>query len=110
VAAGTSYVVLHVDLVFGSTCLIPRGPPVTLVDPTGLPLAAAPATTDADLAVASRTDFRLGWSSWCGPRPATPIHVRLDLDSGSLDTPLPEGFGASCQQVPTVVYIEPVQP
>lgn len=110
VATGTSYVALHVDLVFGSACLIPSGPAVALVDAAGRPLAAAPATPGPDLVLANRTDFEFGWSSWCEAPPAAPLHVRLDLPGGALDTPLPEGFAASCMQVPTVVHIEAVQP
>jgi hypothetical protein len=109
-AAGTSYVVVHVDLVSGSACLIPGGPAVTLLDRDGKLLASAAGITDPDVIVASRTDLRLGWSSWCGPPPANPIRLRLDLPSGPLNTPLPGGFLASCQQVPTVIEIEVVQP
>jgi len=80
-AAGTTYVVLHMDLVAGSACLVPGGPAVTLLDHDGAGLASAAATSDADVLVANRTDFRVGWASWCGAPPRGPLHLRLDLRS-----------------------------
>jgi hypothetical protein len=98
------------DLVAGSACLVPGAPAVTLLDDDGAALASAAATSDADVLVANRTDFRVGWASWCGALPRGPLHLRLDLRSGSIDTGLPDGFVASCQQVPTMIDIEAVQP
>jgi photosystem II stability/assembly factor-like uncharacterized protein len=109
-AGGTTYAVLHATLVGHDPCRLPTAPAVEIVDAKGSLVASGPSLDDGTAPLISTLDLRLGWSSWCGPTPAAPLTVNMTLSSGILSTALPAGFGASCQGVPTGLFVEPVVP
>jgi hypothetical protein len=108
---GTSYAPIHVVLVGPQPCLLPATPAAGIEDARRKVVAAGPAIGDAILVLRSRLDWRLAWSSWCGPSPVAPLWVMVSLmDRSSASTHLPRGFGASCEGVATTVFVEPIDP
>lgn len=109
-AGGTTFVILHVRLASGQPCLIPVGPPIDLLDSSGRVIASGPSRDPTTVVLATTIDLRMGWSSWCGSAPPRPLRARLHVGSGQSEVVLPSGVLASCQGVPTQIYVEPVQP
>src|SRR3954449_573066 len=64
-AAGTTFVILHVEFAPGSSCLIPGEPAVDLVDASGQVIASGPSRDPASFLPSEPADLRLAWASWC---------------------------------------------
>ncbi len=81
---------------------------VEIVDGLGTVIVQDPGF-GTDRVVVDRTlGTELGWSSWCDPPPSRPLQLRLTSQPGSvvLSTTLPDGFGASCMDVPTHTFLD----
>lgn len=106
-AAGTTYAPIHLALVGATPCTMAMAS-LAILDRDGQVVVTSSEGLQA-LELTTSRDARLGWSSWCGPPPQQPLTVRFDLGSGVvLSTVLPTGFGASCMNVPTVLYLDQI--
>ena len=106
-AAGTSYLTIHVALVGDRPCGWPAWPAVKLRDSTGQVIASGVKGPDESVILQTALDLNLGWASWCNPPPLRPLTLGILLDTGA-EAPMtvPDGFGAGCMDVPTVVFVE----
>jgi len=104
-ALGTSYAPIHLALVGPTPCTLTMSS-MAILDRDGQVVVTSSQGLQAIDLTTSR-DARVAWSSWCGPAPQQPLTLGFDLGSGAmLPTVLPTGFGASCMDVPTVLYLD----
>jgi photosystem II stability/assembly factor-like uncharacterized protein len=109
-AMGTMYAVLRATLVGLEPCQLPTAPAVEIVDAKGVVIVRALGPGPETALLTSVVDLRLGWFSWCGPPPSGSLTVKLTLLTGVVTAMLPAGLVASCQGVPTGLFIEPIVP
>jgi hypothetical protein len=110
-AGGTMFVLLHVRLASGAPCELPGYPAVELRDRAGQLVASGSSQDPSTVPLATTTDLRLAWASWCASPPPGPLRARLAIGSGFADVVLPaELTAAPCQGVPTGLYVEPALP
>jgi hypothetical protein len=107
-AAGTEYArLLLVPEVGTEACSIQATPGAEIVDRLGTILARSPAGGVDRVLVDQALNTELGWFSWCGPPPRRQLELRLSFEPGPVvvSTALPDGFGASCMDVPTGIFL-----
>ena len=106
-AGGTTYTPITVTLVGQGPCLFPTNPPVAIVNAAGVIVARSTPSVVQQAVLDTSLRLLLGWSSWCGPAPASPLVLQVMLGAETTSVALPAGLAASCQGVPTVVYLTP---
>jgi hypothetical protein len=107
-AAGTEYARLLLVPESGTEeCSIQATPGTEIIDPLGTILARSPAGGIDRVPVDQALNTELGWFSWCAPQPRRPLELRLSFEPGPVvvSTALPDGFGASCMDVPTGIFL-----
>jgi hypothetical protein len=107
-AAGTEYARLLLVPESGTeACSIQATPGAEIIDPLGTILARSPAGGVDRVLVDQALNTELGWFSWCAPPPRRPLELRLTLEPGPVvvSTGLPDGYGASCMDVPTGIFL-----
>jgi len=106
-AAGTFYARLSLVRRAGPVCSFQASPAVEIVDGRGTVIVQDPAPGIDRVVVDGSLGSELGWSSWCAAPPIRPLQLRLTSrpEFVVLSTALPDGFGASCMEVPTRAFL-----